>query len=100
MKNAPIIPLNGVPDARGGHPWTEKQARELERVSRDAPSCLKKFQRAFKGKSLRAGVDALCIQCTSCDRLYIKDCPSSNCALWAYRPFQQMKGRSRKAVVS
>jgi len=83
-------------DAHEGRSEKLKRTQELDRVSTEAPSCLKTFKAAFSGKSLRAGINAMCLQCTCFDRLYIRDCPSSNCGLWPYRPFQKMKGRSQK----
>lgn len=69
-----------------------KQENALRDIARDASSCLGIFKRAFEGKSKKASINAMCLQCTNYDRDYVKHCTSTSCALWAVRPYQKPSG--------
>lgn len=45
-------------------------------------------QRAWSGKSRRAGVQAFCLECVGEDKDAIRHCTALACPLWPYRPYQ------------
>lgn len=50
------------------------------------------FLRAAKGEaSPRQAIKAMCQQCVCYENMpeAIRDCPSTRCPLWAYRPYQE-----------
>ncbi len=67
-----------------------KQAERLQAVQRHAPRYLPTFRRAYSGLSLRAAVNAICVECVGFDAAAVKDCTAPACPLWANRP-----GRSK-----
>ena len=71
---------------------TPKRERTLQAVQEDAPSCLNVFRRAFGGKSLRASVDAKCLECTWLDRAAIRECAATECPIHSVRPYQSRRG--------
>jgi len=66
-----------------------KRRKRLADVQRDAPRHLNKFLRAYKGKSLRAAVNAFCIECNGFDFAAVRDCTAPCCPLYEYRPGRQ-----------
>jgi hypothetical protein len=70
-----------------------KRAARLADVSEAAPRYVSTFRRAYGGKSLRAAVNAFCIECMGFDAAEVRTCTAPACPLWAYRP-----GRSRARV--
>jgi len=48
----------------------------------------KKFDKAMKGKSLRAGVDAFCLECVGWDTDEVRKCTDEGCPLYPYRPYK------------
>lgn len=77
------------PDARE---IEAKRAQRLADVRRDAPRYVRVFQRAYGGHSLRAAVDAHCIECMGLDAAEVKLCTSPACPLFACRPGRRGKG--------
>ena len=71
-----------------------KRVKRLEDVQRDAPRYLNTFRRAYTGKSLRAAVNAFCIECNGFDPAAVRDCTAPACPLFPYRP-----GRQKGATV-
>ena len=63
-----------------------KRAERLADVQGDAPRYLATFRRAYAGKSLRAGVNAFCVECMAFDAAEVKNCAAPACPLWLYRP--------------
>jgi len=63
-----------------------KRAKRLEDVRRDAPRYLNTFRRAYTGKSLRAAVNAFCVECNGFDAAAIRECTAPACPLFLYRP--------------
>ena len=62
-----------------------KREARLEAVRRDAPRYLATFKRAYAGKSLRAAVNAFCIECVGYDAAAVKECTAPACPLWSCR---------------
>jgi hypothetical protein len=69
----------------------ENREKFFKVIDEDAPSCKKVFEKAYKG-SLRAAINAMCLQCTHFDKDYIKHCTSTICPIWYVRPYQKKKG--------
>jgi len=46
------------------------------------------YDRAMSGKSLRAAVNARCLDCCAWQRTEVRDCPAVACPLWMVRPYQ------------
>jgi len=63
-----------------------KRANRLADVQRDAPRYVGTFRRAYAGKSLRAAVNAFCVECVSFDAASVAECTAPACPLWEYRP--------------
>jgi len=62
----------------------------------------KTYDKAVSGKSMRAAVNARCLDCCAWQRNEVRACPALSCPLWAYRPYQktrQIATESRKTPV-
>ncbi|MBC8379674.1 MAG: hypothetical protein H8E62_10915 [Planctomycetes bacterium] len=46
------------------------------------------YDRAMSGRSLRAAINAKCLDCPGWQRTEIRDCPAVTCPLWLVRPYQ------------
>ena len=51
----------------------------------------KNYRKAVSGKSLRAAVNAKCLDCMCWQANEVKLCPSMDCPLWSYRPYENRK---------
>ena len=69
-----------------------KQAQMLEQIKSCASSGLRVFKQAYTGKSLRAAINAHCLECCWFDRQAIRECTATQCGLWAVRPYQAKGG--------
>lgn len=78
---------------REGWNLDAKREEMLRQVSEDGPSCLSVFRKAYAGHSLRAAIDAFCLQCAWLDRDAIRQCRVTACPLWAVRPFTTKRSR-------
>lgn len=58
------------------------------------------YKKAMTGKSLRAAVNAFCLECVCWQRLEITNCTAKNCPLYNYRPYQDSKQNPRKEPFS
>jgi len=47
------------------------------------------YKRAMSGKSLRAALNAFCLECTGWQREEIKLCTAIDCPLFPYRPYKK-----------
>jgi len=77
--------------AKGARIRGETDPKRLERlaaVSKDGPSKLGAFRRAYSSKSLRAAVSAFCLECLWLDPAAIRGCTATACPLWNVRPYQ------------
>jgi len=62
---------------------------QIIRQRKQIPQVFRKvYDRAVKGKSLRASVNARCLDCCHWQRSAVRDCPALSCPLWAVRPYQ------------
>jgi hypothetical protein len=59
-------------------------------------SCLKIYDKAMKGKSLRAAINARCCDCCAWQKAEVHKCTAYSCPLWKVRPYQ----RRQKAAQS
>jgi hypothetical protein len=71
-----------------------KRAARLADVQRDAPRYLSTLRRAYAGRSLRAAVNAFCIECNGFDAAAVRECTAPACPLWSYRPGRARKGKT------
>ena len=69
-----------------------KRKNFLKQIEEDAPGSKPLFFKAWKG-SLRAAVNAHCLECTWFDKEHIHNCTSTICPLWSVRPYQRLKGK-------
>lgn len=53
------------------------------------------YKRAMTGKSLRAAINAFCLECVQWQREEIKLCTAFDCPLYPYRPYQKSDDSSR-----
>jgi hypothetical protein len=74
------------------HSLSGQQTRKLNQVRNEAPSKESVFIRAYSGKSPGAGIKAHCLECVGCDTKAVRECTSSACPLWPYRPYQSNSG--------
>ena len=76
-----------------------RRLKRLEDVSKDGPSRLAAFRRAYSSVSLRASVNAFCLECLWLDPGAIRDCGVMACPLWNVRPYQS-RSKERKTPAS
>lgn len=63
----------------------ERQTKKLQTI----PLSLRaKFVRAWEGKSLRAAINAQCLDCCGMERSVVSACADTCCPLWTQRPYQ------------
>lgn len=74
-------PLPPLPDGARG----EAVARRLKAVPKASKRA---YLVAVAGRSRKAGIRAMCMECVGFDRTAVRECSALACALWAYRPFQ------------
>ena len=69
------------------------RADRLSDVKKWLPSVLGVFRRAYAGKSMKAALQAFCIECQGFDdaRAGVRACAAYACPLWEYRPYQERK---------
>jgi len=51
------------------------------------------YLKATRGKSLKAAVQAMCLECTGYQKLEVRDCTALACPLYAVRPYQTPRQR-------
>ena len=88
LGQSPVVSGN-VPKAKSIK--EEVRDRTLKMVKDWRPSKLKTFERAYGGKSMRAGVNAYCFECMGYDDAAVRNCEIYNCALHPYRPNKSKK---------
>lgn len=49
---------------------------------------LKTYDKAMKKQSMRAAVNAKCLDCCCWESREVKKCPATDCPLYQYRPYQ------------
>lgn len=53
------------------------------------------YDRAVRGKSLRAAINSFCLECTYSQIPEIRDCTDLACPLYAVRPYQESPQNGR-----
>ena len=67
-----------------------KREHFFKQIEEDCPSKRNVFIKAYGG-SLRAAINATCLQCTWFDIDWIKNCTSTICPLYEVRPYAKHK---------
>jgi len=70
------------------------RSRRLDMVRKLVPSKLSQFKRAYGGKSLRAAINANCLDCMGYEQASVKRCRILDCPLHSVRPYQAKGGAS------
>ena len=73
----------------------ERRSRRLDMVRKLVPSKLSQFKRAYAGKSLRAAINANCLDCMGYEQASVKRCRILDCPLHSVRPYQIKEGISQ-----
>ena len=70
----------------------EARKKAIERIAKrrsDMPKIYRGiYDKAMFGNSLRAAINAQCLDCVMDQREEVRLCPSYPCPLWPYRPYQ------------
>ncbi len=64
----------------------DRQSAKLKEIATRNPRYKKTFERAFSGKSLRAAVRAMCIECIGFEFDAVVNCTAPECPLFNQRP--------------
>ena len=68
---------------------TEKAKQRIAKRRADMPKIYRaNYDKAVSGNSLRAAINAQCLECVQWQRVEVRLCPSTPCPLWPYRPYQ------------
>ena len=67
----------------------QKRLDRLTEVSRYAPTKKGHFLTAYSGKSRKAAIAAMCIDCSAFYQEEVRRCTVVACPLWEYRPYKQ-----------
>jgi len=71
-----------------------------EAIARQKSQMPRRFQgiydRAVKGKSLRAAVNAFCLECVCYQIKEVRNCTDQGCSLYAVRPYQKRPQKGRE----
>lgn len=73
-----------------------KQKRQTERIAlvrKLVRSKVGVFQKAYKGRSLRAAINANCLDCMGYEQAEVKRCEIYDCAFHSLRPYQPRGGQ-------
>lgn len=71
---------------------------QINRIRKTIPETYRKIcDKAWEGKSLRAAINAKCLDCCNFQRVEIKNCLVETCPLWAVRPYQERGIPAQKA---
>ena len=71
------------------------RSRRLDMVRKRIPSKLSQFERAYSGRSMRAAINANCLDCVGYEQAEVKRCQIYDCPFWDYRPYRIKEGLSR-----
>lgn len=58
---------------------------------------VKQYDKAMNKESMRAAVNAKCLDCCCWESAEVRKCPATDCPLYQYRPYQPKKDKSRPA---
>jgi len=80
----------GVESKKSRRKVSEAVPDKVSRKLKGIPSAYRHtYKRAMAGKSLRAAVNAFCLECVCWQREEVKNCTSVDCPLFPYRPYQK-----------
>jgi hypothetical protein len=65
-----------------------REQQAAERLRQMPPKYRATYRRAVAGKSLRACVNAQCLECCGWERAEVADCTDLGCPLWSVRPYR------------
>ena len=69
----------------------EKRKAAIAKRRADVPSKYRRtYDKAVRGKSLRAVVNAQCLECVCWQRSEVQACTCLACPLWGVRPYQEI----------
>lgn len=88
----PQTALNKTSDNQNTRNDTDLSSKKAERIAKrraDMPQIYRgQYDRAMQGKSLRAAINAFCLECVQWQRVEVRKCPSTPCPLYLYRPYK------------
>ena len=67
--------------------------KRLQNIPRSLQSI---YRRATSGNSLRAAVNAFCVECVGYVTNEVRQCTDRGCPLWAVRPYQDSSQSARE----
>lgn len=81
----------GVKRRRGAHVLALECENVLKDIAEYTPSKVGVFRKAYEGDSLRAVINAKCLECVSYSTKEIRKCTSVTCPNWQVRPYQEIR---------
>lgn len=80
---------------------SDRQRRIAVRISQMPRSYRAVYEKAVRGRSLRASINSFCLECICFQVEEIRNCSDKACPLWAVRPYQSVvqdacEGRSTR----
>lgn len=57
----------------------------------------RKYDKAMRGRSIRAAIDIKCLDCMSWQATEVKDCPVVTCTLHPYRPYRRRQNTAQSS---
>jgi hypothetical protein len=70
--------------------WDMNRTEKIAKRRADMPRAYRQnYDKAVQGKSLRAAINAQCLECVCWEREEIRRCTCLACPLWAVRPYQE-----------
>ena len=67
----------------------DRQAKIAERRAQMPRSCRATYDKAVRGKGLRAAINAFCMECVCWQIDEVRNCTDLACPLYAVRPYQR-----------
>jgi hypothetical protein len=93
-----MMTLTGVKSKRKRTGMTAKRQAPIEERLAQIPDLYKSiYWRAVEGKSMRASVNAQCLECVGWVRAEVHLCTDLGCPLYSKRPYQRIKHKSDEA---
>ncbi len=75
----------------------KKQSERIALVRKLVPSKVGVFERAYTGKSLRAAINANCLDCQGYEQAEVKRCQILDCTFHSLRPYQASKAKGENS---
>ncbi len=73
----------------------ERADKIMERLGNIPRAYKATYERAVKGKSLRAAINSFCLECVCWSIEEIRNCSDLACPLYAVRPYQESSQNGR-----